>query len=434
VLETGLDNLARLPGVAIVKSAGNEQKMHIHAGSSLKSNDTKQVELDVLTNDRQNDVIEIWFDDNDDISIAIVPPGGVATSFVSRGGEEVFTTVAGNKVSVDIDGDAEGTGDTVATIILSRGDSNMIQPGRWKVLLRTGNIVSNRFDAWIERTERAGNGGEQTRFFETSSDPTRTITIPGTAYNVITVGSYVTRPFTPPDASLGAISFFSSRGPTRYGTLKPDLSAPGEVTEAARAGSEEEVVGMRGTSMAAPVVTGAAALILSQRPELTGVQLKQMMVRAANRSGGAAEAPDNTWGHGKLDVEAALELARQVHFPVVSNVHVEGDTISWETDIETTAAVRFLSNRRQLLLGKNARSISDLTLARSHRIQLKDVPSGNYFCQIIAFSGDNYSTEEDNGGRCFSVQSTGADDTHLVAVESVAAAGGLEVTAAPQGG
>ena len=404
VLETGLENLARRPGVVIVKSAGNEQQMRIHAGGSIESNETKQVDLEVRANNRLNDIIEIWFDDRDDIAVAVAPPGSAPTPFVSRGGEEIFPTAAGNEVSIDLDGDAEGTGDTVATIILSRGSSNIIQPGNWQLLLRAGTVVNKRFDAWIERTERSTNSGEQTRFSEDSTDPTRTITIPGTAHSVITVGAYVTRLSAPPDAPLGAVSLFSSRGPTRYGNLKPDLSAPGEITEAARAGSEG-IIGMRGTSMAAPVVTGAAALILSQRPELSGLQLKQILTRSASRSGVAAGAPDRDWGHGKLHVQAALELARNVRFPIISNVEVSGDTISWETDIDTTGAIRFLPSRRQLLLGKSARSISDLTLARSHRITLTGVPAGEYFCQIVAFSSDNFSSEEDDGGRCFRVQS-----------------------------
>jgi subtilisin family serine protease len=410
VLETGLENLARRPGVVIVKSAGNEQQMRIHAGGAIQSNETKQLSLEVRANNRLNDLIEIWFDDRDDIAVAVAPPGGDPTPFVSRGGEEVFPTGAGNEVTIDLDADAEGTGDTVATIILSRGASNMIQPGGWQLLLRAGAVVNKRFDAWIERTDRVMNTGEQTRFSEDSTDPTRTITIPGTAHSVITVGSYVTRLFEPPDAPLGAVSLFSSRGPTRYGNLKPDLSAPGEVTEAARAGTAG-ITRMRGTSMAAPVVTGAAALILSQRPELSGLQLKQILTRSASRSGVAAGAPDRDWGHGKLNVQAALELARNVRFPVVSNVEVAGDTISWETDIETTGAIRFLPSRRQLLLGKNARSISDLTLARSHRIRLTAVPVGEYFCQIVAFSSDNFSSEEDNGGRCFRIQSISTDVT-----------------------
>lgn len=400
VLETALDNLARRPDVAIIKSAGNEQQMRIHAGGTLGANQTLELRIEVRTNDRMDDVVEVWFDDSDDISVAVAPPGGAPTPFVARGSEEIFNTQAGNTVSFDLDADSEGTGDTVATIILSRGGSNIIQPGSWRLLLRAGAVRVGRFDAWIERTERFPGSGEQTRFAESSTDPTRTISIPGTARNIITVGSYVTRLFQPPDAPLGAVSFFSSRGPTRYGQLKPEIVAPGEVTHAARAGSQG-ITGMRGTSMAAPVVTGAAALILSQRPGLTCPQLKQILILAASRTGAAAAAPDSAWGHGKLDVQAALELAKEVRFPIISNVRVDGVNISWETDIETTGAVRFLANRRRLLLGKNTLSMADLTFSRSHRIAVAAQPAGHYFCQIIAFSSENLFTEDDNNGRCF---------------------------------
>jgi hypothetical protein len=160
--------------------------------------------------------------------------------------------------------------------------------------------------------------------------------------------------------------------------------------------------------MAAPVVTGAAALVLSRRPDLTCAQLKQVLARSASRTGAAAEAPNSIWGHGKLDVQAALELAGQARFPAVSNVRVEGATISWETDVETTGAVRFLPNRRRLLLGKNTRSVPDLTFSMSHSVSLAGEPAGKYFCQIMAFSAGNFFTEEDNGGRCFEVNITGA--------------------------
>jgi subtilisin family serine protease len=410
-LETGLDNLARRPNVAVIKSAGNEQQMRIHAGGTLAANETRELRIEALGNDLMDDVIEVWFDDLGDISIAIAPPGGALTPFVARGGEGIFNTQAGNSVSIDLDADAEGTGDTVATVILSRGTASMIQPGSWRLLLRAGAVNVGRFDAWIERTQRGPGSGEQTRFAESSTDPTRTISIPGTARNIITVGSYVTRLSQPADAPIGAVSLFSSRGPTRYGQLKPEIVAPGEVTQAARAGSQG-ITSMRGTSMAAPVVTGAVALILSQRPGLTCSQLKQILVRTASRTGAAAGAPDNICGHGKLDVQAALELAGEARFPIVSNVLVEGVTISWETDIETTGAVRFLANRRQLLLGKNTQSIADLIFSTRHQITLPALPAGDYFCQILAFSNDNFSTEEDDEGRCFKVQVSGAEE-HL---------------------
>jgi subtilisin family serine protease len=406
LLERGIDNLARRPNVAIVKSAGNEQLMRIHAGGTLAQGDTRKLLLMVNSNDRADDVIEIWYDDADEIEVAVRPPGGQPTPFVARapgqtqGSDQDFDTPTGNTISISVDPNQDGTGDTVVTIILTHGSAPMIQPGTWTLLLRAGPVRNGRFDAWVERAPRPG--GEQTRFDDSSHDPTRTISIPGTARNIITVGAYVTRASQPPDAPAGMICTFSSRGPTRYGRLKPDLVTPGEVIESARGGTQT-TVGMRGTSMAAPVVTGAAALIMSQRPGLTCAQLKQLLQRSARRTGPAASAPDNIFGHGKLDVAAALGLAAQVTFPSIFDVSVSGPTICWRTDIETTGAVRFLDDGIRLMLGKDTLSEADLTPGHNHCVTLAGQPPGRYFCEVLAFSLDNFSTEDDNGGLFFEV-------------------------------
>jgi serine protease AprX len=108
-----------------------------------------------------------------------------------------------------------------------------------------------------------------------------TITDPGNADLAITVGS--THRDMP---HLYGVSYFSSRGPTGDGRLKPDLVAPGERivscaagAEAAKFGIEKDAAGtgrpvlyceQTGTSMAAPHVSGAVAAFLSVRREFIG--------------------------------------------------------------------------------------------------------------------------------------------------------------------
>ncbi|HEX8149996.1 MAG TPA: S8 family peptidase [Pyrinomonadaceae bacterium] len=394
VLETGLDNFARLPNVAIIKSAGNEQQMRIHAGGVLRTGETREVRMEVRDGNERDDVLELWFADDDEIGVALRPPGDGATRLVGSGAMGVSTTPAGNVVRIEVEADSEQTGDTVTTIIISRGSAPCIQPGTWTLILRAGAIRFGRFDAWIERTVRPG---EQMRFAGACHDPTRTISIPGTARNIITVGAYVM------GAEAGDVALYGSSGlgPTRYGQCKPELVAPGEV-KSARSGTQSTVV-RRGTSMAAAVVTGAAALVMSQRDGLTCAQLKQILVRSARTAGPSNGMPDNAWGYGKLDVQAALEVAARARFPKVMDVRVDGTTIYWHTDIATTGGVRLLPNRRQLVLGKSPHRLEDPSPSRSHQVTVEGLPAGKYFFQIVAVSEGGFSSEDDNGGKCYEI-------------------------------
>ncbi|HJQ31438.1 MAG TPA: S8 family serine peptidase [Pyrinomonadaceae bacterium] len=397
VLETGLDNFARIPNVAIIKSAGNEQQMRIHAGGVLREGETRELKMEVRDGNQLDDMLEIWFSDEDEIGVELRPPGDAGERLVLRGAGGLFTTAAGNDVRARVEVDSEQTGDTATTVIISRGSAQSIQRGNWTLVLRAGVVKVGRFDAWIERTVRPGD--EQTRFAEDSHDPTRTISIPGTARNIITVGAYVVRARdgTPP----AEVAPFSGRGPTRYGQCKPELVAPGQVASA-RAGTQGTVV-KRGTSMAAAVVTGAAALVMSQRDGLTCDQLKQILVRSARGAGPCGDGPDAGWGYGKLDVQAALEVAARAEFPKITDVCIEGATISWYTDIATTGAVRLLSNRRRLALGKRPHNVEDSSLSRSHQVTVAGLPAGKYFFQIVAWSKDGFSSEDDNGGSCYEI-------------------------------
>ncbi len=106
------------------------------------------------------------------------------------------------------------------------------------------------------------------------------ITDPGNTESVITVGA------THRDsAHLYGVSYFSSRGPTGDGRVKPDLVAPGEkIVSTIPDGKTKR---MDGTSMAAPHVSGAAALLLARYGELVGrpARIKEILCSTATDLG-----------------------------------------------------------------------------------------------------------------------------------------------------
>jgi len=139
----------------------------------------------------------------------------------------------------------------------------------------------------------AGNGGYGTlKTKEGDSDACLELTIndPGNAECAITVGStHRDMPHT------YGVSYFSSKGPTGDGRLKPDLLAPGEkIISCAAGGLRAEAASQlakgkfqyleqSGTSMAAPHVSGVIAAFLSVRKEYIGQpeKVKQIFVSAA---------------------------------------------------------------------------------------------------------------------------------------------------------
>ncbi|MEJ2747480.1 MAG: S8 family serine peptidase, partial [Anaerolineae bacterium] len=104
---------------------------------------------------------------------------------------------------------------------------------------------------------------------------------------------------------------FSSRGPANCGeglTVFPELVAPGvDINTTERHGLYYQATS---TSLAAPHVSGALALLLSAFPHLTPAEQEMALLNTAVDLG--APGPDNTFGYGRLDILAAYQwLARE---------------------------------------------------------------------------------------------------------------------------
>ena len=204
--------------------------------------------------------------------------------------------------------------------------------------------VENLWDAGVVVVVAAGNEG-----FSGSM----TVTSPGNSRKVITVGS-LTDNATGADYSDDYVSTFSSTGPTigDY-VLKPDLLAPGNRVVAAipadsklaialpdriqscvTANCSSNYLEMSGTSMATPIVSAAAALLLDKDPSLTPATVKARLMRSATK----IDADPSEAGAGLLDVNAALNDAGWVAGEALSPLMVF-DNVSGGVLVEDTAAL-----------------------------------------------------------------------------------------------
>ncbi len=142
---------------------------------------------------------------------------------------------------------------------------------------------------------------------------------------------------------------FSSRGPSTRGSLKPDIAAPGVniLSQGYAPGTtgEDRHLGygqVSGTSMAAPHVAGAAALLKQVHPEWTNAQIKSAMMTSAkymdmyNDDGSPAQPLD--MGAGRLDLEYAADPGVFLSPASVSFGYVPTGTTDMMTVTLTSAA------------------------------------------------------------------------------------------------
>jgi hypothetical protein len=160
--------------------------------------------------------------------------------------------------------------------------------------------------------------------------------------DVLAVGSVDTKGT--PDVADDTVATFSKKGNQGKGKRGPDILAPGVSLVSLRAPGSfidqtqaKGRVGERffkgsGTSQSAAVVSGAAALVLSQRPQLTPDQVRDVLQESARTLGPLTS--EDAQGHGALDLTTAQDLAAHVRLGRAANPwHPNGNRWSARTQL-----------------------------------------------------------------------------------------------------
>ena len=293
-----LNTLARQVNTVVVTCTGNEANNRTHT-SGLAVSDTEPSEIEITVGaDERGFVMEIWAESLDILSVAITSPSGERISRIpariDTGGVYNFL-LERSQVAVDYRVVESASG---YEVIFMR----FINPaqGIWKIHLYSLTNIVGRYNAWLPLKQFLSG---DTYFL--NSNPSTTLTEPGAAERVISVGAYnhIT------DASYAA----SGRGYTATGLIKPDFVAPGVDVYGVRAGGGYTT--RTGTSVAAAHAAGAAALLLTwgvtdgNLPYMGTNEVKSVLIRGAKRENNTVY-PNNIYGYGKMDVIEAFYKLR----------------------------------------------------------------------------------------------------------------------------
>lgn len=355
-LETGLAELGLGEGRAIVVASGNAGSVYSLPNSTLPEPLGVHTETVVRPGATTHVTMATAYTGSGELTVygfvSIQPGDEVEIGF--RGGNGAISDFASLKKTVVTNSKRLGDAGSYDIALINGPDQVLMDLGEnalaffWTGRIEGGGNQEILFRGngnvrlWVESTLSLNGSSTQGAVLLPRGRTSGTVAIPASHPDLLTVGASVNRTEWTDyegnrmavDEVVDGVATFSSAGPNQLGQIKPDLLAPGSNLIAAMAAEADPRVSGQtsqfsaggfcpstaatecfvvddthgvssGTSMAAPQVTGAIALLFQRDPSLTMAQIRDLL------RGGAREPkdegfPTNWYGAGNLDIVGSL--------------------------------------------------------------------------------------------------------------------------------
>ena len=451
--------LANTQGVVLVGSAGNEGSDNLHLQKAFTNTDTLLYSfLDFSGNNYGTTYIDIWGEPNKSymagLAIVDTSDGSFAASsyyYLSNATNSDNGTLA-NAVSFYVYQGGTNPYNNRQNITF-RVDADALQnySSDYRVAVVIKSTTPQTLHAW---TSKQGSSFIDCGFYSVTPGNTDYTVgeLGGSGNSMLSVGAYVTRnQWTALDnyqystgSAIGALSYFSSHGPTLDGRTKPDIIAPGEfiaspvnrfnssyyngtaygIASTTIGGVTEHYALMQGTSMSSPFVAGIVALWLQGSPTLTHSAVKALAHSTAisdSHTGSIPANGSNLYGWGKINAAGGIQNPAPTTYTLTVNsdnttmgtVSGGGSYISGTTATLTATPnsgyrfVRWQDNNTQ-----NPRTVTVNANATYTAYFEADTPSGaldTNTCIITAFP---YTEDFDGNIDCWEVFDPDNDATN----------------------